>query len=82
MTRCKVQCVSVIPREHDGWDTEKQESVKTTVYDAEFYAVSDGTEENKKFFKSTPGGHITFTTMRSDHFIPSKFYYVDFTEAN
>ncbi len=80
-TRCKMTCQSVTPREDASWDTQAGTSQKSTVYDADFYAVCDGSEENKAFWKSTPGGQIKLSTLRADHFVVGKTYYVDFTEA-
>lgn len=47
-------------------------------------AVSGGSEEDKEFFKYTPGGSIEMQVLNDTAlaaFEPGKFYYVDFTSA-
>jgi hypothetical protein len=47
--------------------------------------VCDGSEENKKFFQSTPSGEITLCILNPkafDGFELGKLYYVDFTQAS
>lgn len=75
MTRAKVTCVSV--RKYQGWGS----TPAPIFYEAEFVPVTGGTEENKSFFASTPSGNIKLSTIREDHFMPGKAYYIDFTEA-
>ncbi len=46
--------------------------------------VTTGSEENKQFYKWTPGGTIVLSTVNQDaaaQFIPGKQYYIDFTLA-
>jgi len=46
--------------------------------------VTSGSEENKDFFKWTPGGQITLSVVNDkavQQFVPGKEYYVDFTLA-
>jgi hypothetical protein len=46
--------------------------------------VFGNSEENKKFFKYTPGGKIEMQVVNhetADKFTPGKEFYVDFTEA-
>ena len=46
--------------------------------------VTNGSEENKSFYKWTPGGSIILQGIShtvADKFVPGKEYYVDFTEA-
>ena len=46
--------------------------------------VTNGSEENKKFYKWTPGGSIGLNVVShetANRFVPGKEYYVDFTEA-
>lgn|SRR3990167_959950 len=48
-------------------------------------AVYDGSEENKDFFKYTPAGNISLSTVNNsaaDKFEMNQEYYVDFTKAN
>jgi hypothetical protein len=69
-TRAKFVCNKVSKRlDHTG----------AFFYDAELMAVYSGSEENKTFWKHTPAGNITLSTIRSDHFEPGREYYVDFT---
>jgi len=47
--------------------------------------VVDGSDENKAFFKYTPGGQIILSVVNpaaSDQFEEGKFFYVDFTETD
>lgn len=47
-------------------------------------AVTDGSEENKKFFRWTPSGRISLGTVNQaafDAFEDGKEYYVDFSPA-
>lgn len=76
--RCKVKCVSVTKRLDTCWDPISQKSGERFVYDAKFYPVSGGSEENKRFFASTPSGNIELSTIREDEFVPGKEYYIDF----
>ncbi len=50
-------------------------------YNYKFQAVTSGSEENKQFFASTPGGNIELTAVRNDLFSPGKQYYLDFKLA-
>jgi hypothetical protein len=76
MTRCKFHCQSVtktMHRQNDG--TEK------LLYTAEFYAVYDGSEENKQFFAMTPSGTLKLGVYKEDLFLPGKDYYLDLSAA-
>lgn len=47
-------------------------------------AVIDGSDENKEFFRWTPGGEISFSCVNaaaSEQFEVGKEYYVDLTPA-
>lgn len=72
MVRAKFTCVAINPAPgNDG---------KTIA----FYPVVSGSEENAQFYKYTPGGGITMSTVNkaaSAQFSVGKEYYVDFTEA-
>lgn len=51
----------------------------------EMSPVSSGSEENKNFWKWTPGGKISFNSINDEavkQFEVGKEYYVDFTDAN
>lgn len=46
--------------------------------------VVSGSDENKAFYKWTPGGECNLSVLKretADHFVPGKEYYVDFTPA-
>ena len=55
-------------------------------YDYEFAAVygnGEACEENKKFWKWTPNGKLTFgCTAAKDMFVPGEEYYLDLTACN
>ena len=47
--------------------------------------VSHGSPENEAFYKQTPGGSMTLSTVNpaiADQFIPDAEFYVDFTKAD
>lgn len=53
--------------------------------DVEFYAVYDGSEENKRFWQATPAGNIKLSIVNkaaADQFQPGKQYYIDLTPAD
>lgn len=76
-TRCKFACQSVTKARnwHRGPDDPE------FVYSARFSAVTDGSEENKKFFHFTPSGMLEIATYKEDIFTPGKSYYLDILEA-
>jgi hypothetical protein len=46
--------------------------------------VITGSEENKQFYKWTPGGQIALSTINPEaaaYFVVGKEYYIDFTDA-
>lgn len=51
------------------------------LYRAKFNVVTDGSDENKRFFEYTPSGSIEIGTYKEDHFKVGGEYYVDFSEA-
>jgi len=76
MTRCKFHCSSVkkMAYRQDG-GTDRM------LYEAEFYAVSTGSDENKKFFEWTPSGSLKIGVYKEDLFEPGKDYYLDMSLA-
>ena len=50
-------------------------------YTFNFQVVSNGSEENKKFFAATPSGSVELTALNADLFEVGKEYYLDFSEA-
>jgi hypothetical protein len=80
MTTAKFRCVSVSKTVGHVWSPDGKAG-DGVVYEATLYPVTGDTEENKKFFASTPSGTIKLGTIREDHFIPGEAYYVDFRKA-
>lgn len=76
MIRCKFRCSSVrkmSSRQGDG--------SYRLLYEAEFYAVSEGSEENREFFAWTPSGSLKVGVYKEDVFEPGKEYYLDISLA-
>lgn len=51
----------------------------------ELYPVTNGSEENKEFYKATPGGEIKLSTVNpaaAEQFKVGREFYVDFTPAD
>ncbi len=67
------------------WLSDKAKAGIRAVQDIILTPVSgEGAEENKKFFASTPNGHIRLVTTNpeaAEQFQVGKEYYVDFTEV-
>lgn len=79
MVRAKFVVESYETRKSDTRNPESEElrSIK-------MIAVSDGSEENKKFFRWTPNGSINIGVLNPEAWKQlelGKAYYVDFTEA-
>jgi len=79
MVRAKFVVESYETRKSDtrNPDSEELRSIK-------MIAVSDGSEENKKFFRWTPNGQINIGILNPEAWKQlelGKSYYVDFTEA-
>lgn len=76
MVRAKFLCTEV---GKTGWQHPESIAAKVVLN-----PVSDGSEENKQFFKATPSGKIEMNVMNpqaAEQFEVGKFYYVDFTLA-
>jgi len=67
-TRCKMECTSV-----------KESSDKQ--FDYTFSPVIGESEENKKFFKYTPGGNLNLFCTNGHDFEVGKEYYIDISLA-
>lgn len=76
--RCKFQCNAVTKRLGYDWNTKGERFL----WEAEFNAVSDGSDENKSFFAATPSGSLKVQTVKDDIFTPGKSYYLDITPAD
>ena len=70
--RCKFTCNEVTKRK--SWRGAADEFH----YAAKFSVVTDGSDEDKRFFAATPSGSIEVSTLRIDTFEVGKTYYVDF----
>lgn len=51
------------------------------LYEYEFYPVQGASEENKKFFATTPSGSLKMNAVYEDLFIPGEEYYLEFSPA-
>lgn len=71
MVRAKFRCDSV--RKYRHWDCKKG-----FLFEAEFSAVMDNSEDNKKFWEATPSGSIKISTYKEDMFEVGKEYCLDF----
>ncbi len=81
MTRAKFNCISITKWIGGSTNPETGKYESHPVYNYRFNAVSSGSDENKKFFASTPSGTIELTAVRDDLFEIQKEYYLDFTLA-
>ena len=70
----KFTCIAKTQRK--GWS-----GTPPYLYEYEFQAVTSGSEENKSFFGSTPGGNLKLQAVREDLFDPGKDYYLTFNVA-
>lgn len=77
--RAKFHCYSVRKYHTTTWVGGKP--VLGFLYDYEFNVVMGDTEENQKFFASTPSGKINISSVRDDLFEVGKDYYLDFSPA-
>lgn len=76
-TRAKFHCNSM--RKYESWIWQGATHTTGWAYEYEFQAVAEDTEENKRFFASTPNGTLKLTAVRDDLFLPGKDYYLDFS---
>ena len=70
--RTKFKCHS--KREYYGLNKQLE-------YEYQFSAVKDGSPEKKNFWKFTPAGNVSVSTVFIDTFQVGKEYYLDFIEA-
>ena len=76
VVRCKFRCVSIETAE--SWDKAKW----PVVYKASFSPVTQGSEENAKFYAATPSGRIEIGAYTiAGCFEVGKEYYLDITPA-
>lgn len=76
-TRCKMVCTSMTKTKNSSMNKEEV----PFLYSYDFSVVYGDTEENKKFFASTPTGNLKIGAVRDDLFEPGRSYYVDMTLA-
>ena len=76
--RSKWKCLWVKKYSSTTWDETGQKMTPGFLYAYEFQVVTgDGSEENKKFFGSTPSGNMNFAAVRDDLYEPGESYYFD-----
>lgn len=76
--RAKFKCVE-IKKSIGGVYDERGKYVTGVLHGYRFNAVTSDSDENKKFFSSTPSGLIELQAVRDDLFELGKEYYLDFT---
>jgi hypothetical protein len=72
------------PRTVNQWLNSTKTSGAAEVVDIQLMPVTHGSEENDKFYASTPGGFLTLSTVNkaaADELAQGKEYYIDITEA-
>ncbi len=69
--RCKFKCES--KTEYISWNK--------TLYSYKFSAVTNGSEENQKFWEYTPGGNLAVECVKDGTFQVGKEYYLDLAVA-
>ena len=79
--RAKFYCTSVTRMMGTANNPETGKYESCVVFDYKFNAVSSGSDENKKFFASTPSGSMSLSSVRDDLFEVGKEYYLDFSPA-
>lgn len=83
--RAKFQVTSKSePRVINAWIYEDNKAGSREVVDIQLMPVVGGSEENNKFYASTPSGNVMLSTVNLEaakQFEVGKQYYVDFTEA-
>lgn len=72
--RAKFICTTITKSRHyDG--------TGRLLYTAKLLPVTQGSEENKRFFYATPSGSIELGSFSEEHFEVNKEYYIDFLEV-
>lgn len=83
--RAKFYCVSRTETLSPNYNYETKENEMRRTYSVRFHPVTGGSEENKRFYASTPGGSIEMhglTEAVGLQFELSKEYYLDFNLAS
>lgn len=73
-TRCKFTCISVQENQSQGGNQK-------TTYGANLEVVYGGSDENEKFYATTPTGNLSLNGMARQPFQTGKEYYLDLIEA-
>lgn len=76
--RAKFKCVE-IKKSMGGTYNERGKYVEGVLHGYRFNVVGGDSEENKRFFASTPSGLVELHAVRDDLFELGKEYYLDFT---
>ena len=76
--RAKFECVEIRKAMGGAYD-DGGKYVMRVLHSYRFTAVVGDSEENKRFFASTPSGLIELQAVRDDLFELGKEYYLDFT---
>lgn len=71
VVRCKFKCISKTEQLH--WDRSKNKYL----YQYTFVPVTEGSEENRKFYEATPSGELKLGTTRLDSFVVGQDYFID-----
>lgn len=78
--RAKFHCTSVT-KTMGGMYNSDGKYVNGVVHNYKFQAVTNGSDENKSFYASTPSGSIELSAVRDDLFEIGQEYYLDFSLA-
>jgi len=76
--RAKFRCIE-IKKSMGGTYDERGRYVPGVLHGYRFSAITGDSDENKRFFASTPSGSIELNSVRDDLFELGKDYYLDFT---
>lgn len=79
--RAKFTCTSITKWMSTARNPQTGVYEPRPVFNYKFQAVTSGSEENEKFFASTPSGSIELSSIREDSFELNKAYYLDFSLA-
>ncbi|HXP50879.1 MAG TPA: hypothetical protein VN922_13040 [Bacteroidia bacterium] len=83
--RAKFKVANVEKSEGNFWDYETQTSIPKEVQTVILYPVCGNSDENNKFFASTPAGSVQLSTINAaagNYFEIGAEYYLDFTKAD
>ncbi len=82
-TRCKFRCSGREETRGTVWDVEGKSCGEGTLYEFKFSVVATGSEENRRFFASTPWGECVLKVVRDrESFQIGREYYFDISPAD